>query len=203
MTKNFHDESARLFKLFRRFPFIFGLLAFTGVTVGSIATFVCNDRDVVNELAIRCFGIACLIFYGALLTMFCYKIATKSWGDFCDRMIFRLEDVQSQRERLAAKSLATESVRKFLLKYDILLICSIGVLALQLLVWTMHFYMLFPRLDLSLSAYPFIVAPVFAVLAVVDIIKRGFTWKRLVAFLCASSSVVLVAVTIYLKIHGT
>jgi hypothetical protein len=203
VRKNSNVQSVRLFQLFRRFPFIFALIAFAGLAVGYFLTFVCNDGNVVNELAFRFFGIACLIFYGVLLMMFFFKLINKRWGDFCDRMIARLDDYQSKREGLAVSSPAKETVGQFQLKHDLLLICSVGVLALELLVWIMHFYMLFPRLCLSLSAYAFIFAPVFIVLAVMDILKRGLTWQRIVAFLCSLSAVILVAVTIYLKLHET
>jgi hypothetical protein len=95
----------------------------------------------------------------------------------------------------------SESIRAAFLRDGTVLICSIVVLASVIFaLCALHFgflqdFWLIPLL------YSFLFAPVFGVLAVIDILKRGWTSKRGLAVLCSAVAVALVAALMYLRIH--
>src|SRR5271155_4037432 len=96
-----------------------------------------------------------------------------------------------------------EAVRAACLRDGTILVCGISILVLAIFAWcALHFGL--PR-DFWIIPffYAMIFAPTFIVLATMDVLKRGWTLKRAIAFLCSAVAVALVAVLIYVRIHHT
>jgi hypothetical protein len=72
------------FRVVRRFPFVFVVVAVAGLVLGYCCIFVLHDDKPSKEWFLRCLGIGCLFFYGGLLVLLIHKICTKKWADFCD-----------------------------------------------------------------------------------------------------------------------
>jgi hypothetical protein len=72
------------FRVVRRCPWVFALVALAGLFLGYCCLFVFQDDNSRKEWFLRVLGVLCLIFYGGLIVLLIRKLATKSWMDFCD-----------------------------------------------------------------------------------------------------------------------
>jgi hypothetical protein len=94
-----------------------------------------------------------------------------------------------------------EAVRAACLRDGTILVCSIVILALATFGWcASHFGFSHDVWFIPLFC-SMIFAPAFVVLAAMDILKRGWTLKRVFALLCSAVAVALVAVLMYVRIH--
>jgi hypothetical protein len=94
-----------------------------------------------------------------------------------------------------------DAVRAACLRDGTILICGISILALAIFAWcALHFGL---RRDFWIIPffYAMIFAPTFIVLATMDVLKRGWTLKRVIAILCSAVAIALVAALIYVRIH--
>jgi hypothetical protein len=72
------------FRIVRKFPFVFALVAIVGLALGYCCIFVLHDDSPAKEWFLRIIGVGCLIFYGWLLVLLIHKMSNKNWTDFCD-----------------------------------------------------------------------------------------------------------------------
>jgi peptidoglycan/LPS O-acetylase OafA/YrhL len=94
----------------------------------------------------------------------------------------------------------SQSIQAAYLRDSTILICSIVSLVLAIFAWIASYFG-FPLDFWSIPLFlAFLFAPVFGVLAALDMLKRERTLKRFLALLCAAATVVVVAYQIYVKI---
>jgi hypothetical protein len=95
----------------------------------------------------------------------------------------------------------SQSIRAACLRDGTILVCGIVILALALFAWcALRFGFSFDFWFIPFF-YALIFAPTFVVLAAMDILRRGWTLKRVFALLCSAVAVALVAALMYVRIH--
>jgi hypothetical protein len=72
------------FRVVRKFPLVFALVAVAGLAFGYCCIFILRDDEPANEWFLRSIGVGCFIFYGWLLVLLIRKISNNSWTVFCD-----------------------------------------------------------------------------------------------------------------------
>jgi hypothetical protein len=81
------------FRIVRRVPLVFAIVAIGGLVLGYCCVFVFHDNVQSKEWFLRILGIGCFVFYGWLLTLLIWKLINKSWRDFCDWAIAIFEQM--------------------------------------------------------------------------------------------------------------
>jgi hypothetical protein len=72
------------FRVVKRFPFVFALVAIAGLVLGYCCIFVLHDDVLLKEWLLRIIGGGCFVFYGGLLIFLICKINSRRWAEFCD-----------------------------------------------------------------------------------------------------------------------
>ena len=72
------------FRIVRRVPLVFAVVAVAGLVLGYCCIFVLHDDAPSKEWFLRVLGVGCLVFYGWLLVLLIWKLIARSWTDFCD-----------------------------------------------------------------------------------------------------------------------
>ena len=86
------------FRIVRRFPFVFALVAIGGLVLGYCCIFVLHDDDPAREWFLRVIGVGCLGFYGWLLVLLIRKLSSKSWAVFCDWALDIFRETETRRD---------------------------------------------------------------------------------------------------------
>lgn len=114
------------------------------------------------------------------------------------------EACKAMKELTVKDSDLTRKIRVFfrrtLLRDNTVFVC--GIVVLFLAAFAQFALYIRGRSDIWFFPffYAFFFAPVFGVLAARDILKRRWTWKRGLAFLCSALAMVLVAIQLYVQI---
>ncbi len=85
----------RFARTVKAFPIVFLLICLVGLAIGVSALFLFWEQPSSprGTWIVRGIGVGCLVFYGWLLLLFAIKVCRHTWGEFCDRMYGRFENM--------------------------------------------------------------------------------------------------------------